>query len=198
VVGADLSEKFLDKNYCQDDLELVAADAGALPFPDRSFDAVASYCFLEHVPDAPKVLAEMARVLRPGGVVLVLSPNLVSPFLVLKSLVNLLRGRVISGVIAPTIFGHLSALVRFIVISIRKGKSGDPMFLYRVPDLEHPSLADADSVYLCNQLDLIRYYSKAGLRSVNAGEGYSSIGKVIAKLFPNCSGECCVVATRLA
>ncbi len=42
-------------------------DARALRFPDHSFDAVRTERMLMHVPDAEKALAEMARVLRPGG-----------------------------------------------------------------------------------------------------------------------------------
>ena len=48
-------------------LDFVQGDAGNLPFADASFDAVinveASHCY----PDFPRFLAEVARVLRPGG-----------------------------------------------------------------------------------------------------------------------------------
>lgn len=47
---------------------LVQADARALPFPDASFDAVfTAYGAIPFVPDAARVHAEAARVLRPGG-----------------------------------------------------------------------------------------------------------------------------------
>lgn len=46
---------------------LVQADATRLPFPDASFATVVSNCVLEHIPDLDGVLAEIARVLRPGG-----------------------------------------------------------------------------------------------------------------------------------
>lgn len=39
-----------------------------LPYPDQSFDCVFCCDVLEHVRDLPKVIAEIARVLRPGGV----------------------------------------------------------------------------------------------------------------------------------
>lgn len=42
-------------------------DARALPFADSSFDAVCAMDFLEHVEDQRKVVAECARVVRPGG-----------------------------------------------------------------------------------------------------------------------------------
>lgn len=46
------------------------------PFPDASFDAcVSDYC-LEHVSDAAAHIAEVARVLRPGGVYVFRTPNL--------------------------------------------------------------------------------------------------------------------------
>ncbi|MCL4286845.1 MAG: methyltransferase domain-containing protein [Thermoleophilia bacterium] len=42
-------------------------DAEALPFPDRSFDAVLCECSLCTFPDKRRAAAEMRRVLRPGG-----------------------------------------------------------------------------------------------------------------------------------
>ncbi len=42
----------------------------ALPYPDASFDIVVCVDVLEHVSDLPRVLVEIARVLRPGGVFL--------------------------------------------------------------------------------------------------------------------------------
>ncbi len=47
-------------------------DAAALEFPDDSFDAVRAERVLIHVPDPGKVLAEMVRVTRPGGRVVVI------------------------------------------------------------------------------------------------------------------------------
>lgn len=42
-------------------------DVEALPFPDGSFDLVTCRRAMHHFPDPPRALAEMARVLRPGG-----------------------------------------------------------------------------------------------------------------------------------
>lgn len=47
------------------------ADVQALPFPDSAFDAVFAHFVMHHVPDRPKALREIARVLRPGGRVFV-------------------------------------------------------------------------------------------------------------------------------
>jgi SAM-dependent methyltransferase len=47
--------------------EYAVADVQHLPFPDASFDAVIANHMLFHVEDRPRALAEIARVLRPGG-----------------------------------------------------------------------------------------------------------------------------------
>lgn len=54
---------------------IVCAAGERLPFPDRSFSAVLSNEVIEHVQDDRAALAEMARVLRPGGRALIFCPN---------------------------------------------------------------------------------------------------------------------------
>jgi SAM-dependent methyltransferase len=54
-----------------ENVELVAGSAEALPFADASFDAVLCVNVLEAVPDQPRALREIRRVLRPGGRALV-------------------------------------------------------------------------------------------------------------------------------
>jgi hypothetical protein len=52
-----------------------------LPFPDDSFDSVILSEILEHVDDDVRGLAEVRRVLKPGGVVAITVPNANYPFL---------------------------------------------------------------------------------------------------------------------
>ena len=48
-------------------IEYAAADIRAIPCPDSSFDLVIANMMLYHVPDIPKALSEVRRVLRGGG-----------------------------------------------------------------------------------------------------------------------------------
>ncbi len=53
-------------------IEVVRASALKLPFPDAGFDCVYSYGVLHHIPDIDIALAEIHRVLKPGGTVMVM------------------------------------------------------------------------------------------------------------------------------
>ena len=50
-------------------------DLARLPFPDRTFDAALNIVTLEHVPEPLAVLTELARVLKPGGRLLLVAPQ---------------------------------------------------------------------------------------------------------------------------
>ena len=56
-------------------MTFVLGDATALDFPDQSFDAVVSTQVFEYVPDIATALAEVHRVLVPGGRVLILDTD---------------------------------------------------------------------------------------------------------------------------
>jgi ubiquinone/menaquinone biosynthesis C-methylase UbiE len=74
VVGLDIEPSVLDQARAPAteqgavNLSFVVGTAGALPFPDGSFDAVFAHTLLEHVRDPAAALRELRRVLRPGGV----------------------------------------------------------------------------------------------------------------------------------
>jgi SAM-dependent methyltransferase len=55
--------------------ETVTGDALGMPFPDESFDRVIAAEVLEHIPDDTAAMAEIVRVLKPGGRVAVTVPN---------------------------------------------------------------------------------------------------------------------------
>jgi ubiquinone/menaquinone biosynthesis C-methylase UbiE len=64
--GVDLSPGMLSRAR-ERGLDVTEASATALPFPDASFDVACSFKVLAHVREVEVALAEMARVVRPGG-----------------------------------------------------------------------------------------------------------------------------------
>jgi SAM-dependent methyltransferase len=75
IVALDLSHRMLEEAVLKterdaDRVLFLHQDATLLPFPGASFDAVACLEALEFLPSARRTLQEMARVLRPGGVLL--------------------------------------------------------------------------------------------------------------------------------
>lgn len=67
--GIDLSPGMLEKARSRG-LNVREGSATALPFDDDSFDVTCSFKVLAHIPQIEKALSEMARVTKPGGVVL--------------------------------------------------------------------------------------------------------------------------------
>ena len=66
AIGLDLSRSMLGLAQHRD-LPVVQGSLTAVPLPDRSVDLVYSMKVLAHVPPIREALAELARVVRPGG-----------------------------------------------------------------------------------------------------------------------------------
>lgn len=79
VVGIDLSTGMLAKaqrrvrEYGLTNVELFQMDAGRMDFPDDSFDTVMAAYVVTAVPDYRSVVAEMIRVCRPSGRIIMLN-----------------------------------------------------------------------------------------------------------------------------
>ncbi len=81
VVGADLDPQVVDhvsRHYVArypHVVEAVACELMALPLADDAVDLTVSFQVIEHVHDVPGYLASLRRVTRPGGTVVVATPN---------------------------------------------------------------------------------------------------------------------------
>ena len=70
-VGVDLDHESL----MSQGRDRVRADMRRLPFETAAFSSVACMHAIEHVPDPEKVVAEVARVVQPGGTAVFVTPN---------------------------------------------------------------------------------------------------------------------------
>jgi SAM-dependent methyltransferase len=84
VVGIDLSSRmvaFAKQRHANDrDIQVSRGDAEFLPFADASFDVVTCLGMFESLPDYIPAMREIARVLRPGGLLVLSVPNQLSPY----------------------------------------------------------------------------------------------------------------------
>ncbi len=74
AVGLDVSMpklRFMARRGCR----TARGSVYALPFPDGAFDEVVFSQVIEHLPPKPQILAEIRRVLRPGGRLIIGTPD---------------------------------------------------------------------------------------------------------------------------
>ncbi len=78
VIGVDISEeavKYASSHYGTRNLSFMVCDATRLQFDDESFDVVVSFETVEHIRDHEQFMLEVRRVLRPGGTLVISTPN---------------------------------------------------------------------------------------------------------------------------
>ncbi len=110
AVGLDISENMLaicqekiNRHKLTEHISLVQADAGAIPFTENSFNVVTIAFGIRNTADTFKTLKEMHRILRPGGISLILEFSLPANRILRKYYLSYLRhfvpllGRVVSG-----------------------------------------------------------------------------------------------------
>lgn len=82
IVGVDVHEdavvtgnSLAGQRGLSERTEFLVADASSrMPFPDEQFDAITCIDAINHLPDRPHVIAEFARLLKPGGRLLFTDP----------------------------------------------------------------------------------------------------------------------------
>jgi len=78
VTGVDISPETIahaQQRYPASNIDFQAADCAELPFEDDSFDCIVSFETLEHLEPQDALLAGFRRVLRPGGFLLISTPD---------------------------------------------------------------------------------------------------------------------------
>ena len=79
IIGGDLSKEAIDACSTQwstlPQAKFQVMDGTALPFENDSFDRVVSFETIEHTPKYEQILQEFRRVLKPGGLAFISTPN---------------------------------------------------------------------------------------------------------------------------
>jgi SAM-dependent methyltransferase len=192
ALGTDLSERFLPDGpgFAAVDFE----DAGALP--DASYDAAGALNVLEHIARPRRFLDEMVRVVAPGGHILLVSPNLTSPLVALRVLVDLARGRTpYLGVRRPA--AALALLARNLARSVRAAAGADT-FARRAPNVDCGIVGyDVDAVYWTNAAEVCRHLERRGCAIVQyQTDGRTRAARLFARALPSFAGRLVIVAQR--
>jgi SAM-dependent methyltransferase len=78
ATGVELAQEAVDHanmSYAAPNLRYIAGDARALPVADAAFDVVVSFETIEHFAEQDMFVRDIRRVLRPGGVLIVSTPD---------------------------------------------------------------------------------------------------------------------------
>jgi 2-polyprenyl-6-hydroxyphenyl methylase/3-demethylubiquinone-9 3-methyltransferase len=75
VTSLDVGDALMAQVARKVDSERVVASILELPFADRSFDVVLCTEVIEHTPDPGRAVRELARMVRPGGTLVLTTPN---------------------------------------------------------------------------------------------------------------------------
>lgn len=78
VTGVDIDVSTItaaSKKYKKTNLSFITGKVEAIPLPDHSFDVVVSFETLEHTGEHTKMIQEIKRVLKPGGILIISTPE---------------------------------------------------------------------------------------------------------------------------
>lgn len=78
VYGVDIdreSVSYANRNYSRDNIEFLEGSGETIPLKDKSVDAVVTFETIEHIKNYKKFLAEIKRVLKPAGLLIISTPN---------------------------------------------------------------------------------------------------------------------------
>lgn len=194
AIGTDLSSKFLPiEAFFQ-----VVDFQNAVNVPSDHFSAAGTMNVLEHIEHPQRFIAEMIRVVQPEGHIILLSPNLSSPLVAVRILVDILRKR------TPYMgITRLSSSIILLFVNLRRclliSKRGT-RFEMRDSALETGIVGyDADAVYWTNAAEVRRFLEANGCTvELYQRHGRSKLAKFISHVLPAFAGQLCIVACKRA
>lgn len=196
VTGVDISEQFIrsaKRKLCESS-SVTFEVIGGLPlrYGDGEFDIVATSAVLEHCTNIDAILLEFQRILKPRGILVIETPNMLSPLAQGKLIVERFIGR-------RKRF-HPYATPNFFVISLyyllKKIVLRKPEFIYVTPNYSAFSEADEDVTYLSNHLDYLFFLRAHGFDVLELTRNTGMVRQFVSMYLPYIAGGVMVVARK--
>lgn len=196
VTGIDISEQFISsarkKFGALSSVAFEVMDGLPLRFPDESFESIVTSSVLEHCTAVDAILLEFRRLLRTNGIVVIETPNMLSPLTRLKLIVDRMIGRrkKFHSYGTPKFF-FFSAYYLLKKMVLRRWE-----FVYVKPNYSGFAETDEDVTYLSNPLDYLFFLRANGFEVLELSRNKGILKHPISKYMPNFAGGVMIVARK--
>jgi len=196
VTGVDISEQFISsskRKYGKSpSVAFEVIDGVPLRFPDASFESIVTSSVLEHCTAVDAILLEFKRLLRPNGIVVIETPNILSPLTRLRLIVDRMTGRRKKF--------HQYGTPKFLFLSayylLKKMVVQRWEFVYVTPNYSGFTETDEDVTYLSNPLDYLFFLRAHGFEVLELSRNKGILKRFISKYLPYIAGGVMVVARK--
>lgn len=193
AIGTDVSERFLPS---KSEIFYAINFQNAEGIPSNTYSAAGSMNVIEHVEHPRNFLSEMVRVVRPGGYIILLAPQLTSPLVPVRILKDLLTKH--TPYLGITQFSTACSLIFMNIWRSLRAELGWNVFEMRQHTLDTGIIGyDADAIYWTNANEIRRFLESKGCEiHLFQRQGRSLLAKAIAYLLPGFAGQLCIVAQK--
>ena len=196
VTGVDISGRFVEaarQKYPESEsLRFEVVSEIPLRFEDRAFDIVATSSVLEHCTHVDLILLEFARLLRSGGMLIIETPNILSPL----GRMNLISGRIFGRRMKFHRYGTPKYFFLGIYYLLKKKLLRKAEFVYVQPDYSGFTEADEDVTYLSNPLDYLYFLRTHGFEVLALSHNKGWFRKFVSRYLPSIASGVTVVARK--
>ncbi len=196
VTGVDISAQFIRsaKRKFGEFSSVTFEVVSGLPlrFAEGVFDVIATSAVLEHCSGVDAILLEFKRLLKTNGLLVIETPNMLSPLARIKLIAGRLTGR------RKTF--HRYGTPGFLIVSMyylmKKIILRKTEFNYVKPDYHTFVEADEDVTYLSNPLDYLFFLRNQGFEVLELSRNTGFIRSFISTYLPSIAGGVMIVARK--
>jgi SAM-dependent methyltransferase len=193
ILGTDVLNRFLP---APEGTFKIVDFQNASEILNNLYDAAGTMNVIEHTDHPQKFISEIVRVVKPGGHIIILAPQLTSPLVGVRILLDIMKGRTpYLGIVNPR------AAFLLIFQNIWRsllGEMGAIKFEKRLAILDTGIVGhDADAVYWTNAHEIRRFLEARNCETLLfQKQGNSAVSKFISSVLPGFAGQVCIVARK--